>query len=278
MYYIHEFDPWKNRFCTCPKKYSLNPYTGCDHRCIYCYSTYIPDFYNCRRKKDLLKKIEKDLQKIPENSIISMSNSSDPYPTMERVYGDTRRVLKILKEYEMRVLIVTKGDTVKRDADILSEMRSVVTVTITTFRSEKLEPNAPSPEERINAIKILNDYGIPVSLRLDPVFLYLSDDYEKVIDESVKAGIKHVTSSTYKVKKDNWERFSRVYPEIARKTWDLYFKKGMKVGRSYYLPEDIRRDMMEKVKRVCDNYGISFSTCRENLNMNSKSCDGSHLF
>lgn len=278
MYVIHEFDPWKNKFCTCPKKYSLNPYTGCDHRCIYCYSTYIPNFYNCRRKKDLFKKIERDLQKIPENSIISMSNSSDPYPTMEKKYRDTRKVLEILKEYNMKVLIVTKSNLVARDADILAKMESVVTVTVTTLRPENLEPNAPSPEKRFEAMKVLNDYGIPVALRLDPVFLYLSNDYKKIIEKGVKAGINHLTSSTYKAKKDNWERFSKVYSEIAKKTYDLYFKKGTRVGRSYYLPKNIRREMMEKIKNVCDDYGISFATCRENLNMNSKSCDGSHLF
>ncbi len=278
MYVIHEFDPWKNKFCTCPKKYSLNPYTGCDHRCIYCYSTYIPNFYNCRRKKDLFKKIERDLQKIPENSIISMSNSSDPYPTIEKKYRDTRKVLEILKEYNMKILIVTKSNLVTRDADILSEMGSVVTVTVTTLRPENLEPNAPSPEKRFEAMKVLNDYGIPVALRLDPVFLYLLNDHKKIIEEGVKAGIRHLTSSTYKAKKDNWERFSKVYSEIAKKTYALYFKKGTRVGRSYYLPKNIRREMMEKIKNVCDDHGISFATCRENLNMNSKSCDGSHLF
>jgi len=278
MYFIREFDPWKNKFCTCPKKYSLNPYTGCDHRCIYCYSTYIPNFYNSRRKKDLFRKIEKDLQKIPEKSIISMSNSSDPYPTIEKKYGDTRKVLEILKKYDMQVLIVTKSDLVARDADLLAKMKAVITMTVTTFESKKLEPNAPSPEKRFEAMKILNDHDIPTALRLDPVFLYLSKDYKKVIEEGIKAGIKHITSSTYKAKKDNWERFSKIYPEIAKKTYDLYFKKGTRVGRSYYLPENIRREMMEKVKNACDNYGISFATCRENLNMNSKSCDGSHLF
>ena len=278
MCVIREFDPWKNKFCTCPKKYSLNPYTGCDHGCIYCYSTYIPNFYNCRRKKNLFEKIERDIQKIPEKSIINMSNSSDPYPKIEKKYGDTRKVLEILKEYDMKVLIVTKSDLVARDADLLAKMKAVVTVTVTTFKSKKLEPNAPSPEKRFEAIKILNNHDIPTGLRLDPVFLCLSKDYKKVIEKGVEAGIKHLTSSTYKAKKDNWKRFSEIYPEIAEKTYDLYFKKGIKLGRSYYLPENTRREMMGGIKKVCNTYGISFATCRENLGMNSKSCDGTHLF
>jgi DNA repair photolyase len=278
MYVIHKFDPWNNQFCTCPEKFSLNPYTGCDHRCIYCYSTYIPHFYTCRRKKDLHKKMKSDLQKIPKNSIISISNSSDPYPSIEKKYGDTRRALEILGDHEMKVLIVTKGDRVVRDIDLLTEMNAVVAVTVTTLHAKRLEPNAPSPRKRLDALRTLNDHGIPTVLRLDPLFLYLSTDYAAVIKEGVEAGVRHIVSSTYKAKWDNWKRFSHAYPEIARKTYPLYFEEGMRVGRSYYLPEKIRKEMLQKVKDLCEGYGISFSTCRENLEMISSSCDGSHLF
>ena len=187
MYVIREFDPWNNRFCTCPEKYSLNPYTGCDHHCIYCYSTYIPNFYRCRRKKDLHKKMEKDLQKIPEKSIISISNSSDPYPALEKRYGDTRKALNIIREYGMKVLIVTKSDLVVRDAEILAEMGSVIAITVTTFNAKKLEPCAPPPERRVEALRSLDEYGIPTVLRLDPLFLDLSTDYRKVIEAGVEA-------------------------------------------------------------------------------------------
>jgi len=90
---IRSFDPWKSKICTCPEKYSLNPYTGCGHGCIYCYATYIRNFYKPRRKKDLLKRIRKDLEKIPRGSIISISNSSDPYAPMDKKYEDTRKCL-----------------------------------------------------------------------------------------------------------------------------------------------------------------------------------------
>ena len=56
MSYIQPFDPWKSPLCTCPPKYSLNPYTGCGHKCLYCYATsFIKNFYTPRPKKDFLK-------------------------------------------------------------------------------------------------------------------------------------------------------------------------------------------------------------------------------
>ncbi|HIP89296.1 MAG TPA: radical SAM protein, partial [Thermococcus paralvinellae] len=74
--YIRPFDPWKSKLCTCPFKYTLNIYTGCDHSCVYCYITaYIPKAFNVRVKENLLLNLEKELRKI-ERFIISLSYSS----------------------------------------------------------------------------------------------------------------------------------------------------------------------------------------------------------
>ncbi|MBI5253313.1 MAG: radical SAM protein, partial [Euryarchaeota archaeon] len=81
---ITYFDPWRDPLCTCPRKYSLNPYTGCEHRCVYCYITsYIPRGFECRIKKNLLGEVKRDRKKLNKKIPISMSNSSDPYTTME---------------------------------------------------------------------------------------------------------------------------------------------------------------------------------------------------
>jgi DNA repair photolyase len=97
---IKPFDPWGSPYCTCPKKFSFDPYTGCVHRCIYCYATsYIPNFYFPRRKRDLIKRVLKDCQKIPENFLISISNSSDPYQPLEEKYKEFRECLKIFQNF-----------------------------------------------------------------------------------------------------------------------------------------------------------------------------------
>ena len=62
---IQLFDPWKSKLCTCPKKYSFSPYTGCSHACIYCYITsYIRDPFHARLKKDLFKMLKKEVKRI----------------------------------------------------------------------------------------------------------------------------------------------------------------------------------------------------------------------
>lgn len=283
MEVIREFDPWDSRMCTCPKKYSLNPYTGCGHRCIYCYSTYIPNFYEARRKKDLLKKVEKDLQNIPENSLISISNSSDPYLPIDKQFKDTRACLELLKERDMKVLIVTKGVHVERDLDLLSEMEAAVTVSLCTLDKDlwkKLEPNAPHPEKRLNVISSLSENQIPVGLRLDPVFPSLTEeDIPELVRKAKEAGAKHIVSSTFKAKKDSWKRFKLAFPKVAEELEDLYFERGEKIGNSHYLPEDKRKRIMLLVQNECDKNDLSFATCREGFAELKKgvSCDGSHL-
>jgi len=151
---ISPFDPWSSKLCTCPKKYSFSPYTGCSHRCVYCYITsYIPDAFHARVKKDVIRRLRKEVRREElRASYISMANSSDPYTPEEKKERVTRKALKIFKEREIPVLIVTKSDLVTRDIDIISSMKASVSMSITYLNNEKMEkiePNAPSAEKRI---------------------------------------------------------------------------------------------------------------------------------
>jgi DNA repair photolyase len=281
---IKPFDPWRSPYCTCPKKFSLDPYTGCAHRCVYCYATsYIPNFYFPRRKRDLIKKVLKDCQRIPENSLISISNSSDPYQPLEEKYQEFRECLKIFQNFNFRILIITKSNLVLRDIDLLKKLRCAVTITITTFKKEvlkKLEPKAPDSEKRLEALKILSENKIPTGLRLDPVFPYLNEDeIEEIVKRAKEVGARHIVSSTFKPRFDSWKRFEKIFPKIAQKLKPLYFEKGEKIKNSFYLPKEMRRELMEKVFKASQKYKISFATCREGfLDLKtSKSCDGSHL-
>jgi DNA repair photolyase len=281
---IRDFDPWGDEFCTCPKKYSLSPYTGCDHGCLYCYITsYIPRAFECRPKEDLIERVKRDLRHIDKNRAISISNSSDPYPTIEARMRRTRSCLELFAQEECRVLIVTKSDLVARDADLLAKMPAVVSVTITTLDenlSRRLEPNAPAPRRRLNAIEKLVARGVPVAVRLDPIIPGLDDaKIERTVKAASAAGAKHVTSSTFKPRPDSWRRVQRVFPEVAAKLAPLYLEQGERHHNSRYLPGELRLELMRNVKEACDENGLTFASCREGFQRmaTSPSCDGSHL-
>jgi DNA repair photolyase len=272
------FDPWKSKLCTCPDKLTFNPYTGCDHNCIYCYaSSYIPRFNDCRPKKNLLTRLKREATKL-NGELVSISNSSDPYPRLEQKLGLTRKCLETLAESRCRLQIVTKSDLVTRDIDILQNVPCAVSVTVLTTDdrlSKKLEPGAPVSSRRLKAIKTLVEAGIATTVRIDPVIPFVNDDLAELVEAVAELGVLHVTSSTYKVKPDNWKRFMTVFPEEAKKLESLYFMEGERVGRSTYLPKKLRFNLMKKAKELTEEHNLKFGCCREGLNLNSAVCDGS---
>ncbi len=276
---ITPFDPWKSGMCTCPPKYSLNPYTGCDHRCRYCYSTYIPEFFHARPKKLLLTRLERELKNLSANALISMSNSSDPYPPMERELELTRNALRLMSERDLRLLVITKSDAVVRDADILKNMRATISVTVTTLDesiAEKIEPLAPEPGKRIRALKELKKSDIPVILRLDPVMPGINDESVEDVLEKAKF-VDHVVSSTLKLRGDSYSRITKAFPELRERYREMYFRRGEKVGGSWYLNRVLRTGLLSRVAEVCEDLGVSYAFCREGIPFRAKSCDGSHL-
>jgi len=284
---ITKFDPWKSPLCTCPEKLSLNVYTGCSHSCLYCYSSaYIKNFFKPRVKKDYLKRLRREIKNLNEKIPISISNSSDPYITLEKDFRYMQHTLKLLKGYKK--LIVTKSDLIVRDIEILKEEkeRVVVSITITTLDEEitkKLEPNAPNSKRRLEALKKLSNAGIPTVLRFDPVIPFINDNYEimeEIIENAKNVGVRHVISSTYKAKRDNFRRMVAKFPELSDKWKYLYLKKGNFIHGSWYLSKKVRFEIMSKVKEIVEKRDMTFSCCREGFpKLNSGVfCDGSFLF
>ncbi len=278
---ISSFDPWQSAMCTCPSKVTFNPYSGCDHGCLYCYaSSYVPNFRECRPKKDKLTALQREAAKL-KGEIVSISNSSDPYPRMEANVCWTRRCLEILSESNCRIQIITKSTIVARDDDLLGKIPSSVALTITTDDdqlAEILEPNAPSPSQRLRAAQDLIGKGIPVAVRVDPIIPFVNEDQKKLIATLANIGIKHVTCSTYKPKPDNWRRFSKALPEVAEKLKPLYFQQGERVGGNTLLPKDLRLKLLSSVRDLALARGMRFGVCREGLpQLNTASCDGSWL-
>ena len=279
---ITPFDPWRSRMCTCPRKYSLNPYTGCSHSCVYCYITsYIPRAFEARLKRSLVRQVKRELAKLDPRFPVTMANSSDPYQPLERDYRQTRSCLKLLKERGFGVQVVTKGDLVTRDARLLAEMRATVAITITTLdegTAARLEPGAPSPERRLRALQVLAECGIPVVCRIDPIIPGVNHTAEELVRELAHIGVCHVVSSTFKPRPDSWRRFAQAFPEAAAELRELYFERGRRVQNSYYLPEKVRLRLLHEVRRACKKHGITFAACREGFRLSTApSCDGTHL-
>ncbi|MCI4457321.1 MAG: DUF1848 family protein [Desulfurococcaceae archaeon] len=285
---LRPFDPWQSPLCTCPFKYTVNPYTGCGHGCLYCYaSSYIKDFFRPRPKENILINVRKDLQNLPKGSVVELSASSDPFQPLEEKYGLTYKVSREILLKGHKILYTTKAPNILlKYKDLLEEFKGkiAVAVTITTFRDDlakKLEPNAPPPSVRIDAVRKLSEMKIPVAVRIDPVIPYINDD-PKDLEELIKiiadAGALQITSSTYKAKPDNFRRLTEVFKDLRDKLYQLYYVEGEYIRGYRYLPKKIRYELMTLIKKYAVENNLKFATCREGfaeLNTPDTICDGS---
>ncbi|KAB1075201.1 PA0069 family radical SAM protein [Methylobacterium planeticum] len=186
---------------------SINPYRGCEHGCVYCFArpnhAYVGlspglDFETrLFTKPDAARLLAAELS-APGYSprTIALGTATDPYQPIEREHRLTRGVLEVLARFRHPVGIVTKSNLVTRDIDILAGMareRLVkVAVSVTTLDpvlARRMEPRAPHPRKRLEAIRALSEAGIPVMVIVAPVIPSLNDhEIEAILAEARAQG------------------------------------------------------------------------------------------
>ena len=176
-----------------PFRYSLNPYRGCEHGCVYCFARPTHSYLGLSPGLDfetrLFAKVNAPLLLTKELSrpayqpdIISLGIITDAFPPCEREYKLTRQCLEIMSAFNQPVGLITKSALIERDIDILQSMakRNLVHVCIsmTTLDhqvSRYLEPRTTAPTRRLLTIKRLAEAGIPVGINVAPVIPFLTD-------------------------------------------------------------------------------------------------------
>jgi DNA repair photolyase len=214
---------------------------------------------------------------------VSISNSSDPYTPQEKELGLTRETLRLLLSRGIKVQLITKSDLVVRDLDIICRGNCAVSLTITIMDkgvAAKLEPGAPPPEERIKALKLLSDAGVPTTARIDPIVPRINDEgLEELVKTVCSAGARHVVASTYKAKADSFNRLVKAFPTERENLWRLFWIEGERLGGTRYLAGKLRRELLTRVRDVVVAEGVTLGVCREGFPefVTSPTCDGSHL-
>ncbi len=160
--------------------YCINPYTGCSHGCKYCYATFMKRFTGHMEAwgsfVDVKINAPEVLQRQMKNAAwgnVMISSVTDPYQPIENQFKITRQCLEVLVAYQFPVNILTKSSLVLRDLDLLQGFEEIeVGITITTDNEkirEIFEPNAPSIESRIHALKELSENGIKTYAFIGPL-------------------------------------------------------------------------------------------------------------
>ena len=196
-----------------PFTWAINPYRGCEFACKYCYARYTHEFMELRDGVDFERKIfvkeqaaallRSELKKVKRGEEIAIGTATDPYQPAERRYEVTRAVLEELARHSgLEIGIVTKSNLVTRDAEILRRVglqnRIFVNVTVTTVDTElarKLEPRAPRPDLRLEAVRQLNLAGVDAGVICAPVLPEITDrprDLEALVKAASEAGAKYI--------------------------------------------------------------------------------------
>lgn len=181
--------------------YAINPYMGCEHACVYCYSDFMGRFRPHPEpwgqfvdvKVNAAEVLRKQLKRA-KPGLITLSTVTDPYQPAEQKYRLTRACLEELRDDRFSVSILTKSDLVLRDLHLLRGIQELeVAFTITTM-DEKLreifEPGAPSIKRRLRALREVSQAGIPTWVFLGPVLPYFSDE-RRVLEEMLSAFRDH---------------------------------------------------------------------------------------
>lgn len=165
--------------------YVINPYTGCQHGCIYCYAEFMKRFTDHKSEKwgEFIDIKQFDTEKINphkyDDNTILLSSVTDPYIPLELKYKNTRRILEALEETEADISILTKSKLAERDIDLYTQFKNIkVGISITTLDREFasiIEPVASRPRERLELIKTLHEQHIKTYIFISPFFPEITD-------------------------------------------------------------------------------------------------------
>ncbi|GAB5473425.1 MAG: PA0069 family radical SAM protein [Maribacter sp.] len=168
-------------------EYSMNPYQGCEHGCIYCYARNTHEFWGYSAGLDFERKIliKENAPQLLEAKLknkkwkactIVLSGNTDCYQPAERKYEITRACLEVFLKYRHPVGVITKNALILRDLDILEALAKDnligVNISVTSLSENTrriLEPRTSSLKKRLETIRVLSSNGIPVNAMLAPI-------------------------------------------------------------------------------------------------------------
>lgn len=197
----------KNDSPDVPFTFSINPYRGCEHGCIYCYARPTHEFLGFSAGLDfetkilvkmdapqLLAEALSDLRWEPQ--VIAMSGNTDCYQPVERKLQLTRGCLEVFLKYKNPVGIITKNALVLRDLDLLKDMAkqhlAAVTISITSLDPSlvsRMEPRTSTPANRLAAVRKLSDAGVSVNVNVAPIIPGLTDqEIPEILKQAAESG------------------------------------------------------------------------------------------
>ncbi|MEK4508099.1 SPL family radical SAM protein [Paenibacillus sp. FSL K6-2524] len=249
--------------------YNLNVYRGCVHGCIYCDSRSecygIEVFEDIAVKKNAVQLLKKELAGKRHKGMIGTGSMSDPYMPIERSLRLTRGVLETIAAAPgFAVQTVTKSDLIVRDADVLQEIsqrtHATVAVSISTCDEEQaswIEPHAPAPAARLQALATLAKQDIYSGVLLMPTLPFLTDsraNIVKIVERAHASGAQFIIPWLGMSLRDRQRDY--YYEKLAERAPGLVPQYQRTYGERYNCMSPRAKSLWELLHELCDKYGV----------------------
>lgn len=266
--------------------YSMNPYAGCEHGCVYCYARNAHEYLGYSAGLDFEQKIivKKNAPQLLRKFLmrpdweckpISISGNTDCYQPAEQKFRLTRKLLEVCLEFNQPVGMITKNAGMLRDKDIIAQLASKnlisVLVSITSMDEslrQKLEPRTTTAKQRMRLISEMSALGVRTGVMLGPMIPGLNDhDMQKILKQASDNGAKFSAYTFIRLNgavKDIFHQWLyQAYPDRADKVWHMIEEShGGKVNDSRFgvrmrgegqYAEIIR----QQYKKYSEKYGLT---------------------
>jgi len=262
-----------------PFGWTINPYRGCSHSCVYCFArsthTYLDldagkDFDNeIIVKVNVAEVLAKELRK-PSwgRHPVALGTNTDPYQRAEGRYRLMPGIIAALTEADTPFSILTKGTLLRRDLPLLAEANRRVPVDLAMSIAimdddlqQSIEPGTPSAKARFATVTAAREAGLDCSVFLMPILPYLTDSMahlDEALRQAKEAGASTVLYTALHLRPGTKDWFmvwlEREHPELVEKYSYLYY------GTNSYAPKDYRRWLAERIKPLIRAHGLQRGT------------------
>jgi DNA repair photolyase len=255
-------------------RYTINPYRGCQHSCLYCFARNTHTYLDLDAGRDFDTKVVVKVN-APEllrarlaspgwtGEHIAMGTNVDPYQRAEGRYRLMRGIIGAMRDAANPFSILTKGTLILRDLDLLASAAEVTDVGLNVSAAfvdkslwRAIEPGTPAPERRLDACATLNDAGLRCGVLMGPIVPYLCDSPAQLaaaVRGAAAAGAVHVTPIVLHLRPGAREWFlgwlREAHPDLVPRYAELY-------GRGAYARKDYQARIAAQVRDLAERFGV----------------------